>query len=326
MQGIGQFIFNIACDSLPMLGIGQPVRPVGDKGPGADLRDPARQRVDIAVDPVGLVDLGGEPGVRYPALLHQEPEQGRDQLGMRGRRDPAVIRDLAGVPQPLDGGGAMRHVANLGIARRVIEHAQVLGDRRAGQRLVRGRQRQRHLQRAERGKIQLRIAPLQHLDALEAVILQRIHQFGLERRAAPGGAESAVARGAAGAAGDLREFRRIEAAELIAVIFAVGGEGDVIDVEIEAHADSVGRHQIIDVAVLEHRDLRVSCARRQRAQHHGGAAMLSSDQFGDGVDFIGRERDDRGAPRLARDLAVAGEFELRQSRPVTMWRPAAAAR
>ena len=43
--------------------------------------------------------------------------------------------------------------------------------------------------------------------------------------------------------------------------------------------------------------------------------MLAADQFGDGVDFIGRERDDRGAPRLPRDLAVAGEFELRQPRP-----------
>ena len=43
--------------------------------------------------------------------------------------------------------------------------------------------------------------------------------------------------------------------------------------------------------------------------------MLTADQFGDGVDFIGREGDDRGAARLARDLAVAGEFELRQPRP-----------
>ena len=43
--------------------------------------------------------------------------------------------------------------------------------------------------------------------------------------------------------------------------------------------------------------------------------MLAADQFGDRVDFIGGERDDRGASRLARDLAVAGEFELRQSGP-----------
>ena len=147
------------------------------------------------------------------------------------------------------------------------------------------------------------------------MVLQRVDQFRLERRAAAGGAEGAVAGGAAGAAGDLREFGRVEPAELIAVIFAVGGKGDVIDVEIEPHADRVGRDQIIDVAGLEHRHLRVAGARRQRAQHHGGAAMLAADQFGDGVDLVGRERHDRGAPRLPRDLAVAGEFKLRQPRP-----------
>ena len=42
--------------------------------------------------------------------------------------------------------------------------------------------------------------------------------------------------------------------------------------------------------------------------------MLAADQFGDRVNLVGGKRDDRGAPRLPRDLAVAGEFELRQSR------------
>ena len=42
MQRIGQFIFDFSRNSLPMLGIRQPIRPVGHKGPGPDLRDPAR--------------------------------------------------------------------------------------------------------------------------------------------------------------------------------------------------------------------------------------------------------------------------------------------
>ena len=177
------------------------------------------------------------------------------------------------------------------------------------------RERQRHLQRAERGEIELRIAPLQHPHAFEGVVLQRIDQFRLERRAAPGGAECAVAGGAAGPARDLGEFGRIEPAELIAVIFAVGRERDMVDVEVEPHADRIGGDEVIDVAILEHRHLRVSRAGRERAQHHGRAAMLAADQFGDGVDLVGRERHDRGAARLARDLAVAGEFKLRQPRP-----------
>ena len=57
-----------------MLGIGQPIRPIGDKGPGADLRDPARQRVDIAIGAIGLIDLGRKPGVGNAAVLHQKTE------------------------------------------------------------------------------------------------------------------------------------------------------------------------------------------------------------------------------------------------------------
>ena len=101
--------------------------------------------------------------------------------------------------------------------------------------------------------------------------------------------------GAAGAAGDLRQLGRVELAELIAVELAVGGERDVIDVEIEPHADGVGGDQIVDVAGLVERDLRVARARRQRAEHHRGAAALAADQFGDGVDLVGRERDDRAS-------------------------------
>ena len=147
------------------------------------------------------------------------------------------------------------------------------------------------------------------------MVLQRVDELGLERRAAARGAEGAVAGGAAGAPRNLREFGRRQPAELVAVELAIGGEGDVVDVEIEAHADGVGGDEIIDVAVLEHRDLRVACAGRERAQHHGGAAVLAADQLGNRIDFIGGERDDGGAARLARDLAVAGELELRQSGP-----------
>ena len=296
-----------------MIRVGQPVRPVGRKRPGADLRDPARQRVDIAVDAVGLVDLGRKPRIGDTPLLHQESIERGHKLGMGGRRQFPVIGYLAGVPETLDGGLAMRHLAHLEVAGGVIEHALIFGGRRARQGLVIGRLGQRHLECAKRRKIQLRIAPLQHFHTVEGVVLQRVHQFRLERRAAPRGAEGAVARRPPGAAGDLRELGRRQAAELVAVIFAVGGEGDVVDVEIEAHPDRIGRDEVIDIAVLEHRDLRVSGTGRQRAEHHGRAAMLAADQFRDGIDFIGRERDDRGAPRLPRDLAVAGEFELRES-------------
>ncbi len=44
-------------------------------------------------------------------------------------------------------------------------------------------------------------------------------------------------------------------------------------------------------------------------------SMLPADQFGDRVNLVGGKRHDRGASRLPGDLAVAGEFKLRQPRP-----------
>ena len=76
MQRIGQLVLDRARDALPMLRIGKPVRTVGRKGPGPDMRDPRRQRIDVAVDPIGLRDLAREPIVGDIALAHQEADRG----------------------------------------------------------------------------------------------------------------------------------------------------------------------------------------------------------------------------------------------------------
>ena len=230
------------------------------------------------------------------------------------RRDLAIVGNLADLPQPLDVGARPRQGAHLVVARGVVEHEDVLGDRRARQRAFGRRRRQCRLQGADRREVEIGVAPLHELHRLERVRFERLGQFGLERRTAAGGAERAVAGGAPGAAGDLRELRRVELAELIAVELAVGGERDVIDVEIEPHADGVGRHQIVDLAGLIELDLRVARARRQRAEHDRGAAALAANQFGDGVNLVGRERDDRRAARQPGQLLLAGEAELRQPR------------
>ena len=88
------------------------------------------------------------------------------------------------------------------------------------------------------------------------------------------------------------------------------GEGDMVDVHVEPHADRVGRDQEIDLAGLEQGDLRVAGARAERAHHHRRAAALAADQLGDGVDRIGREGDDGAAPGQAGQLLrpVVGEL------------------
>ena len=106
----------------------------------------------------------------------------------------------------------------------------------------------------------------------------------------------------------------LKLAELVAVELAVGGESDVVDVEIETHADGVGRHQVVDLTGLIERDLRVARARRQCAEHDGRAAALAADKFGDRVNLLGREGDDGRAPRQPREFLLAGKGQLRQPR------------
>ncbi len=159
--------------------------------------------------------------------------------------------------------------------------------------------------RVERGEIELGVAPLDLPHRLEIMALERHHELFLEGRGIAGDAEGAVVHVAAGAAGDLAELGGRQRPGLVAVELAVVGEGDVVDVEIEAHADGVGGDEEIDVAVLVHVDLRVAGAGRERAHHHRRAAALAADQFGDGIDLARREGDDGRARRLARNLLAA---------------------
>ncbi len=99
------------------------------------------------------------------------------------------------------------------------------------------------------------------------------------------------------------------------VEFARAGEGDVVDIEIEAHADGVGGDEEIDFARLIKRDLCIAGARAQRAQHHRGAAALPADQLGDGVNVVRGERHDGRTGLQPRDLLLARIGELRQARP-----------
>ena len=156
---------------------------------------------------------------------------------------------------------------------------------------------------------------MQHADLVERMILQPVHQVALERRHIAGHPERAVIHVAPGAAGDLAKLGRREVAMALPVEFADAGEGDMVEIEIEPHADGVGRHQEVDIAVLVEVDLGVARARAERAQHHGGAAPLAPHQLGDGINVVDREADNGRAARQARDLLVAGIGQSRQSGP-----------
>ena len=119
--------------------------------------------------------------------------------------------------------------------------------------------------------------------------------FALELRDLAGYAERAVVHVAAGAAGDLAKLGGGQIAVALAVEFADAGERDMIEVEIETHADGVGGDEEVDIAVLVERDLGVAGARAERAEHDGRAASLTAHQLGDGIDVVDGEGDDRRA-------------------------------
>src|SRR5207249_7995343 len=119
----------------------------------------------------------------------------------------------------------------------------------------------RSLQCAERREVKRGIAPLQHLDRFERMAFERLRKLSFERRASAGGAKGAVARSSAGAARDLRQLGRIEPSELVSVELPVGGESDVIDIEVESHSDGIRSNQIFDVTGLVERNLRIARAR-----------------------------------------------------------------
>ena len=142
------------------------------------MGDAVRERIDVAVGPIGLRDLAGEPVGRDRALAHEKAVERHHELGMGRRRDLAIIRNLADLPQPLDVGAGSRHRAHFVVARGMVEHQDILGDRRARQRVLRRRRRQRRLQRADRGEVEIGVAPLHDLHRLEGVRLERLRQLG----------------------------------------------------------------------------------------------------------------------------------------------------
>ncbi len=147
-------------------------------------------------------------------------------------------------------------------AGQVLERLRIHRRQRARQAFNRGVGLDRALQGVEVGEIETRGAPLQHLHRVEIMRFDLLDQFLIQWIDLAGDAEGSVAHVPAGAAGDLAEFGRRQIAVLVAVEFAVLGEGDMIEIEVEAHADRIGGDQIIDITRLEQRHLRVAGAGR----------------------------------------------------------------
>ena len=143
------------------------------------------------------------------------------EFRMRCRRQLAVIGNLAGVPKPRDIGRGLGHPQDILVASGNVKHHLIFGKRRARQAMVSRLPVERCAKRRDGREVEIAVAPLQQCDRIETMVLERLDEILVERRAAARRAKCAVAHMAAGAAGDLAEFRRRQAAILPAVEFAV---------------------------------------------------------------------------------------------------------
>ncbi len=326
VKRIGKPVFHTACDALPVFRVVEPIRPVRREGPGADLRNASRQRVYVTFRSVRQGHLFGEPVGGEPSALHEIAVDGRHEVGMRGRRDLAIVGKLAGFPQPLHRIGAAGEAPDRRVAGEPLQHQHVVGGGRTGQPLL-----------ARGGMARERFSV--SIDEKSSAVLRHCSTRCGSKLCASSRSTSSASKGVqrpvvpkvpsrwrpAGPAGDLRQLARVQPAELPAVELHVAGEGDMVDVEVQPHADGVGGDEIVDVAILVHGDLGVAGARGERAEHHRRAAALAADQLGDGVDLVGREGDDGRAPGQAGDLLLAGEGEVGRGAAAPGWRRPAAA-
>ncbi len=315
MQGVAQPILDRAGALLPMAGVGQPFGAMGDIGPGADMGEPADQRVDVAIDLLQPADLIGHPIDRQAAAPGQMAEHRVEQLEVRLGQGLAEIRDLADRPEQPDAGragGALAHLRPPGqhLQADMVERVAGLAQTGEGRRRV-----EAGLQTLQAVQVKVAIAPAQLAQRREIVAFQRLDHAGIEAADIDRRAEGAVAQMPPGAAGDLADLGHRQPAPFLAVELLDAGQRHMGDVHVEAHADRVRGDQMIDLAGLVERHLGIAGARAEGAEHDRRPAAMTADQLGQRIDVLGGERHHRAAPRQPGDLGGLGIGQGREARP-----------
>ncbi len=116
MQRIGYAVLYPTRDALPMLGVVEPARMVGDEAPGSHLRETVGQRRDVAVHAIRDGDLARHPIVGNLPAPHDKTEDRQRQFGVRGRRGLAIVGNLAGFPKARDIGRSFCIASNVVVA------------------------------------------------------------------------------------------------------------------------------------------------------------------------------------------------------------------
>ena len=118
VQRIRQPVFYRTGLVAPMVRVVHPGPALRDVGPGADVGQPLRQRVDVAIGSIDARDLPRQPVGRDAAAALQEAEDAHAEAGVLGERHLAEVGDLADVPEQPRVRRPAQPVAHLGDAGR----------------------------------------------------------------------------------------------------------------------------------------------------------------------------------------------------------------
>src|SRR6516162_5548242 len=134
-------------------------------------------------------------------------------------------------------------------------------------------------QRPDRLETQPRVAPVQPCERIESVGFDRLDDLRLKRPLLGGGAKGAIAHMAPRTTCNLRDFGGIKPAGTTAVELVNFRESNVVDIHVKPHPDRIGGDEIIDLAGLEHADLRVTRPRAQGTENDRCSASLAPDKL-----------------------------------------------
>ncbi len=160
----------------------------------------------------------------------------------------AEIGQAAQIPQPADPPLSCGAPGHIRLKRQPAEHPFVERIRVLTQDRCAGRPRQGFHQGRQARQVERRVAPFKRSNGFECMGFDAVDQVLIERGAVSGFAKRAEIAKAAGAACNLRQFRWVQGTMPPAIIFGRRSEGDVVDIQIQPHADGICRNEEIDLA------------------------------------------------------------------------------
>ena len=172
----------------------------------------------------------------------------------------AEIGDAADVPQKLHALWPGQLVLDLGHLEQGFQRQDIIGVPRPGEPRVMRVPLKARDQTFGAAKLQVMVAPMEFAHRIKTMLFNRLNDGIVKRPRLAGDAKGAVFGMPPGAPGDLGQFLRVKLAHPVAVELGSGRKGDVLDVKIKPHANGIGGHQIIHIAVLIQSHLRVAGA------------------------------------------------------------------